>query len=175
MPSTPLASPQVISGCFASFRVVKSGVSAGQALLCAKFDSRQLHKEVSCELTGDFGRADRLITNRHGPTVGAASASSRSGDQAVAPAFRLGIKDGFGGARSSLQRLRVSSAKSDRGDIPLAHRGSIDALAKRTPLVMAGGRTISATSASEYVLISGSSSGIAHTGLGVPFGVAVSA
>jgi hypothetical protein len=63
----------------------------------------------------------------------------------------------------------VSSAKSDRGDIPLAHRGSIDALAKRTPLVMSGGKTISATSASEYVLISGSLSGIACIDLRVPF------
>jgi hypothetical protein len=45
MPSTPLAYPQVDRGCFASFRVVKSSISAVQAILCAWFDSRQLHRE----------------------------------------------------------------------------------------------------------------------------------
>ena len=41
--STPFAYPQVVSRCFACFRVVKSSVSAGHAILCAWFDSRQLH------------------------------------------------------------------------------------------------------------------------------------
>ena len=45
MPSTPLAYPQVISRTFASFRVVKYGVSAGQRHSRAGFDSRQLHRE----------------------------------------------------------------------------------------------------------------------------------
>jgi hypothetical protein len=38
-----LAYPQVDRGCFASFRVVESSISAVHAVLCAWFDSRQLH------------------------------------------------------------------------------------------------------------------------------------
>ena len=45
MPSTPFAYPQVVSSTFASFRVGKSGISAGQIIFCVGFDSRQLHKE----------------------------------------------------------------------------------------------------------------------------------
>jgi hypothetical protein len=45
MPSTSSAYPQVASRRFASFRVVKSSISAVQAVLCAWFDSRQLHRE----------------------------------------------------------------------------------------------------------------------------------
>jgi hypothetical protein len=45
MPSTPSAYPQVVSRCFALFRVVKSIISAVHAVLCAWFDSRQLHNE----------------------------------------------------------------------------------------------------------------------------------
>jgi hypothetical protein len=44
MPSTSSAYPQVASRRFASFRVVKSSISAVQAVLCAWFDSRQLHR-----------------------------------------------------------------------------------------------------------------------------------
>ena len=44
MSSTPSAYPQVIRRHFASFRVVKSSISAIQAILCAWFDSRQLHQ-----------------------------------------------------------------------------------------------------------------------------------
>ena len=40
MPSTPLASPQVVSRRFASFRVVKSSVSTGHAGFWSGFDSR---------------------------------------------------------------------------------------------------------------------------------------
>ncbi|MFZ0231009.1 MAG: hypothetical protein WAL41_29625, partial [Mycobacterium sp.] len=36
---------RVSAGRFASFRVVKSSISAVHAVLCAWFDSRQLHKE----------------------------------------------------------------------------------------------------------------------------------
>jgi hypothetical protein len=42
-PSTPFAYPQVASRTFASFRVVHSGISAGQRDFCNGFDSRQLH------------------------------------------------------------------------------------------------------------------------------------
>ncbi len=45
MSSTPLAYPQVISCTFASFRVPKFGVLAGQFDFCAGFDSRQLHQK----------------------------------------------------------------------------------------------------------------------------------
>jgi hypothetical protein len=45
MPSTPLAYPQVDSRTFGSFRVLIFSIPAGQAVLCAWFDSRQLHKE----------------------------------------------------------------------------------------------------------------------------------
>jgi hypothetical protein len=45
MASTPPAYPQVVSRYFASFRVVKSSISAGHAALCAWFDSRQLHRK----------------------------------------------------------------------------------------------------------------------------------
>ena len=44
MPSTPFASPQVISRCFTLFRVVKFSVSAAQSDFCGGFDSRQLHQ-----------------------------------------------------------------------------------------------------------------------------------
>jgi hypothetical protein len=43
MPSTASVYPQVASRRLASFRVVKSSISAGQPVLCAWFDSRQLH------------------------------------------------------------------------------------------------------------------------------------
>jgi len=43
--STPFAYPQVVSRCFACFRVVKSSVFAAHAILCAWFDSRQLHEK----------------------------------------------------------------------------------------------------------------------------------
>src|SRR5271156_3511866 len=43
MPSTPLAYAQVVSRTFASFRVARSSVSAGQRDFCAGFDSQQLH------------------------------------------------------------------------------------------------------------------------------------
>jgi hypothetical protein len=62
MPSTPSAYPQVVSRCLASFRVVKSGISAVHAVLCAWFDSRQLHRE-------DAGQSHKLwpvlIFHRH--------------------------------------------------------------------------------------------------------------
>ena len=45
MASTPSAYPQVVLRTFASFRVVKPSVSAAQPVLCAWFDSRQLHRE----------------------------------------------------------------------------------------------------------------------------------
>jgi hypothetical protein len=48
-PSTPFASPQVISRCFACFRTVESGV-AGQGDFCRGFDSRQLHHERAAEM-----------------------------------------------------------------------------------------------------------------------------
>jgi hypothetical protein len=44
MSSTPFAYPQVFARHFASIRVLKSGVFAGHAVLCAWFDSRQLHR-----------------------------------------------------------------------------------------------------------------------------------
>jgi hypothetical protein len=43
MSSTPSAYPQVVSRCFALFRGLKFRVSAGHPVLCAWFDSRQLH------------------------------------------------------------------------------------------------------------------------------------
>jgi AMP-binding enzyme C-terminal domain len=43
MPSTPFASPQVVSRRFTLFRVPGIGVSAGQLDFCSGFDSRQLH------------------------------------------------------------------------------------------------------------------------------------
>ena len=46
MPSTPIAYPQVVSRRFAYFRVVNSDVSAGQAVFCRRFDSRQLHQRL---------------------------------------------------------------------------------------------------------------------------------
>jgi hypothetical protein len=46
MPSTPSAYPQVDGGHFASFRVLRFSVSAVHAVLCAWFDSRQLHTEA---------------------------------------------------------------------------------------------------------------------------------
>ena len=49
MPSTLVAYPQVFSRTFASFRVTKFGVSAGQQDFCAEFDSRQLHKKGPCQ------------------------------------------------------------------------------------------------------------------------------
>jgi hypothetical protein len=45
MPSTRGAYPQVISRLFASFRIAEYAICAGRALLCAGFDSRQLHKK----------------------------------------------------------------------------------------------------------------------------------
>ena len=51
MPSTPLAYPQVISRCFASFRVVKFSIFAGHADFCAEFDSRQLHQKKQVRTT----------------------------------------------------------------------------------------------------------------------------
>jgi hypothetical protein len=57
MPSTPFASPQVVSRLFAWFRVVDFGVSAGHAVLCAWFDSRQPHQEVAAQQrVAVFGR-----------------------------------------------------------------------------------------------------------------------
>ena len=53
-PSTPFAYPLVVSGHFASFRAVKSSVSAGHAALCAWFDSRQLHCLGKGETPGPF-------------------------------------------------------------------------------------------------------------------------
>jgi hypothetical protein len=44
-PSTPFASPQVVSRTFACFRVVKFCISAGHANFWSGFDSRQLHRE----------------------------------------------------------------------------------------------------------------------------------
>jgi hypothetical protein len=46
MPSTPSAYPQVTRRRFASFRVVKSSVSAGRADFWDGFDSRQLHTKM---------------------------------------------------------------------------------------------------------------------------------
>jgi hypothetical protein len=43
MPSTPFASPQVISRRFTLFGAPGIGVSAGHTRFCAEFDSRQLH------------------------------------------------------------------------------------------------------------------------------------
>jgi hypothetical protein len=61
MPSTPLAYPQVDRGCFASFRVVESSISAVHAVLCVGFDSRQLHRITAIQLTL------RVVTvDRHG-------------------------------------------------------------------------------------------------------------
>ena len=61
MPSTPFAYPQVVSRTFASFRVVKSSVSAGQRDFCAGFDSRQLHRRRAAEMRPFlFGGADEL-------------------------------------------------------------------------------------------------------------------
>jgi len=42
-PSTSFLYPQVISRTFASFRVLKSSISAGQLHFSTGFDSRQLH------------------------------------------------------------------------------------------------------------------------------------
>src|SRR5271163_1872616 len=47
MPSTPVGVSAGRVACFASFRVVKSGISAVHAVLCAWFDSRQLHNKNS--------------------------------------------------------------------------------------------------------------------------------
>jgi hypothetical protein len=44
MSSTPFAYPQVVSRLFASFRVVKSSISAVHTGFCSGFDSRQLHQ-----------------------------------------------------------------------------------------------------------------------------------
>ena len=44
-PSTRFAYSQVFSRAFASFRVVRFDVSAGQRHFCSGFDSRQLHHE----------------------------------------------------------------------------------------------------------------------------------
>ena len=68
MPSTPSAYPQVASRPFASFRVIKSIISAAQAVLCAWFDSRQLHQKGrrsgSCRGHGPVGGASlRYIRN----------------------------------------------------------------------------------------------------------------
>ena len=48
--------PQVAPRRFAWLRVAILVISAGQANLCAEFDSRQLHKGASRELTNDFRR-----------------------------------------------------------------------------------------------------------------------
>jgi hypothetical protein len=45
MPSTPFASPQVVSRHFTLFRVPGIGVSAGQQDFYSGFDSRQLHRK----------------------------------------------------------------------------------------------------------------------------------
>ena len=44
-PSTPFAYSQVVSRCFALFRVVRFSVSAGHGDFCSLFDSRQLHRK----------------------------------------------------------------------------------------------------------------------------------
>ena len=61
MPSTPFAYSQVVSRTFASFRVVKSRVSAGQRDFSSGFDSRQLHEQKvrSTFLARPFSRASR--------------------------------------------------------------------------------------------------------------------
>ena len=50
MPSTPSVYPQVVSRCFASFRVGIFGVSGGHAVSLRWFDSRQLHHRRAAEM-----------------------------------------------------------------------------------------------------------------------------
>jgi hypothetical protein len=54
-PSTPFAYPQVVSRCFASFRVAKSSVSAAHSDFCSGFDSRQLHQTCRHFLADAYG------------------------------------------------------------------------------------------------------------------------
>ena len=62
MPSTPFASPQVVSRPFTLFRVPGISVSAGQLDLWAEFDSRQLHREYAGQ---DHESWPALISDQH--------------------------------------------------------------------------------------------------------------
>src|SRR5271168_788931 len=63
MPSTPSPSPQVVSGHFERFRVVRFDVSAGQRNFCDRFDSRQLHRKTGGQRTGSFSTESTPVTS----------------------------------------------------------------------------------------------------------------